>query len=124
MVGLMYSLVSRMPDHLNRWPLYISRSKKMVDTGELDMVNLMAHFAVEMGEEVWSWSLSPDHRINTSSRKRSHKSGCGPCQVASAFSSRVARKRLAKGGAHLVPMATPFTWLKNLTEGIVLDHYF
>ena len=45
----MYSLVSRMPDRLNQWPLYISMSRKVVDSCELDMVNWKP--------QEWVWTM-------------------------------------------------------------------
>ena len=48
-----------------------------------------------------------------SSRNRIQVRGEGPVQDSRAFSSMQAMKRFAKGGAHFVPMATPFICSKK-----------
>ena len=60
-------------------------------------------------------STEPGHTAMMSSRNLIQVSGRTPDQVASAFSSTQAIKRLANGGAHLVPIATPLVCSKNLS---------
>ena len=55
---------------------------------------------------MFSSSNVPGHIIKMSSMNLSHLSGGVPSQDAKALSSSEAMKRLARWGAHLVPMAT------------------
>ena len=111
-VSLMCRPVSRIPFLSNLFPLKILRSRKLTDVGELVMVNLI----VDIWLFKWRWnshssSVEPVQIMKMSSMYRSQMVGWVPLQSAKAFSSKLAMKRLARCGAHLVPIATPLLWV-------------
>ena len=79
--------------------------------GEVDCT----HLVIQVLEEGRELCLIPIPKHENVIQKSQPEEWVGARdQVANAFSSKEPRKRLAKGGAHLVPMATPLIWLKKL----------